>query len=205
MKTSFSFLVLAGALFACNAQIAQVLESEDAGTIPGGPDAGPGGEQTSDGGPQADATVIVTKDGGVVDGGKRACNLDHECNEDLAMSSLAGACFEGVCICKVGFHVQPSGKCGETEPPLCAAQGGTCRTNPAECGGSELQADFGTTMKCGDIQPFQCCLPKSECYAPIDVVCCGAAAMYYEPNCVNGWRTCAAGAPTPRLRSQGCL
>lgn len=203
MKTALLSLLLGGAILACNAQIAQVLESEDAGTVPAEAGGGP-----------VDGTIVTDASFGpkfedaspdaATDGGKRACNLDHECNEDLSMSSLAGSCFQGVCICKSNFYVQPSGKCGVTEPPLCAAQGGTCRTNPADCESSELEADFKTTMKCGDIQPFMCCLPKTECYAPVDIVCCGAATMYYEPSCVNGWRTCAAGAPMPRLRSQGC-
>ena len=194
-----SWLGLGGAaLLACNAQVATVLASTDGGTEPTD-----GGEVAIDGTIVTDATFGPTlpdatppgPDSGVV------CTQDQHCNFDLTMSALAGSCFEGTCVCKFGFYVQPNGKCGKTEPPTCAQQGGTCRTNPAECEDDELEADFGTTQKCGNLH--RCCIPKTQCYAPVDIVCCGAAAQYYEPNCVNGWKTCAT-APMPRLRSQGC-
>lgn len=39
--------------------------------------------------------------------------LDQTCNEDLAMSSFAGACnADATCTCKPGFTKQASGKCG---------------------------------------------------------------------------------------------
>jgi hypothetical protein len=206
MKTAFlalPALFFGSAVFACNAQIAQILGSEDAGAPQDGGSAD---------GPvviEVDASRPTRPDTGAdastsIDSGVVACTKDHECNFDLAMSSLAGSCFQGVCICKVGYYVQPNGKCGAQEPPSCTTVGGTCRKNPAECQAGELDAHYYSTMSCGDIMPAQCCIPAASCYAPIDIVCCGAAADYYEPTCVNGWRTCASGAPTPRLRSQGC-
>jgi hypothetical protein len=202
MRTDLLALLFGATLVGCNAQIAQILGTDDAGAAP---DSGPGREAgiveidaSTPPLPGTDADASTTTDGGV------ACTKDHECNFDLTMSSLAGSCFNGVCICKVGYYVQPNGKCGSTAPPSCPNQGGTCRENPATCQTGELEGDYETNMSCGDFQPAVCCTPAASCHAPIDIVCCGAAAAYYEPSCVNGWRTCAAGAPTPRLRSQGC-
>jgi hypothetical protein len=207
MKRAFlSSFFASGLLLACNAQIAQVLESEDAGTSPAA-DAGPAPyhDRGRDAALPEDAGFGPIDGGPITDGGKVACTLDHECNFELTMSALAGKCWNGICICDVGYFVQPNGKCGKDEPGDCATQGGTCRTNPSACQTGELETHFYTSMKCGDIQPFQCCVPAANCYAPVDIVCCGAAAQYYEPTCVNGWRTCAGGGPEPRLRSQGCL
>lgn len=135
--------------------------------------------------------------------GTEACVTDVDCNEDVAISALHGACFEGVCVCKFG-NVQPSGKCGPASPGDCAAHGGTCRQDPAECEASELRADLDTNTSCGDFAPALCCVPADKCKGPDDLVCCGAAADPYEPLCVNGWKTCGAAAPTPSTRQQGC-
>jgi len=132
------------------------------------------------------------------------CQTDADCNEAPAVSALWGQCFQGVCLCQPPFHVQPSGKCNKTPPPECNQQGGKCRQNPASCQPGELEGDLQTDMTCGDLVPAVCCFPAASCKAPIDLVCCGAAASYYEPTCVNGWKTCAAGAPIPRLRQDGC-
>jgi hypothetical protein len=136
----------------------------------------------------------------------RVCKVDAECNESPAISSLQGSCFEGACMCHAPFHVQPNGRCGAATPPECDAQGGKCRQAPdANCLAGELQGDVGTNMSCGDFAPAGCCFPAAACKAPVDFVCCGASTTPYEPTCVNGWRTCAGGGPTPRLRSQGCF
>jgi hypothetical protein len=137
--------------------------------------------------------------------GDLACATDQDCNEDPSISALHGQCFHGICICTTG-HVQPSGKCGPTPPPDCAAHGGTCRQEPATCAAGELQGEHDTNMSCGDFIAAVCCMDATTCKGPtVDLVCCGASATPYEPTCVNGWKTCSAGGPTPRIRSEGCF
>ena len=131
------------------------------------------------------------------------CEQDQDCNEDPMVSTLQGQCFSGVCICTVGY-VQPSGKCAAEPPAPCDAHSGTCRQDPAECEVGELRGELQTSASCGDFVPAVCCVPAASCQGPPDLVCCGAAAAPYEPLCVNGWKTCGAGAPTPRSRDQGC-
>lgn len=138
-----------------------------------------------------------------VPAGDEPCAEDADCNEDPAVSAMHGTCFSGVCVCTVGY-VQPSGKCGAAPPGDCAAHGGTCRQDPAECEAGELQGELETNSSCGDFVPALCCVPVDACKGPADLVCCGAAASAYEPLCVNGWRTCGPAAPTPRTRQQGC-
>ncbi len=132
------------------------------------------------------------------------CEQDHDCNEDPEVSTLHGSCFSGVCICTVGY-VQPGGKCAAAPPGDCGAHGGTCRQDPAECAAGELRGELQTNASCGDFVPAVCCVPSASCQGPADLVCCGAAASPYEPLCVNGWKTCGPGAPTPRSRDEGCL
>lgn len=132
------------------------------------------------------------------------CTFDAECNESPTLSRLQGTCFHGVCVCTPPAHVQPNGKCGETQSPGCAQQRGKCRQSPAECFPQELAGDEDTNRTCGDFVAAVCCIPEVACLSPVDLVCCGASTTPYEPICVNGWRTCGAGAPTPRLRAEGC-
>lgn len=147
----------------------------------------------------------ATPDAARADGGTKVCVADQDCNEDLAMSSLAGTCFSGVCICRANMFVQPSGKCGTKAPGECAAAGGTCRQQPPTCAAGELEGADTTNRSCGDLVAAVCCVPAASCKAPVELVCCGASTTPHEPICVNGWKTCGAGAPTPALRQNGCF
>jgi len=174
----------------CNGDI----EKENVGTTSdaGTPAPNDGGNGTLDG------TIIdgSTDGGTVIDAAARNCAKDGDCN--------GGTCFEGLCMCNGGKHVQPDGRCGDTPPKTCSESGGTCRQNEAVCESSELEGDIGTDMSCGDLIAAVCCFDKAKCKTTVDFVCCGASTTPYEPNCVNGWRTCAGGGPLPKLRSSSC-
>lgn len=202
-----SLLLFLG-LTACNAQIAQVLASEDAGATPleaGSPkDAGT---------TEIDATTSFDAGNGDSDGGPAPggiCSKDQDCNDDQSVNALWGTCFMGQCFCKSGNSIQPDGKCAPGNPPGCTSSTanqstGTCRQNPAECQQNEMQGSYWSTMTCGDLVPVVCCIEKTKCTSFFDVVCCGASSTPYEPVCVNGWKTCDPGAPTPRVRGNaGC-
>jgi hypothetical protein len=166
-------------------------------------------------GPACDGRVAspVPGDGGVsVDGSSvdaatagRACVSDVDCNDDPAVSSLLGSCFEGLCICRDGAQVQPSGRCGRDDAPACVEQGGRCRQDPAVCADGELEGDYAANMSCGDFVAAVCCHGAKDCKGAVDLVCCGASTTPYEPRCVNGWKTCDSGAPKPARRAEGCL
>lgn len=132
------------------------------------------------------------------------CVTDQDCNENATMSALMGSCFEGMCMCNAPYHVQPNGKCGSALPPDCQSSGGSCRQEPAQCESGELEGNADANMSCGDFVPAVCCYAKVQCKTTVDFVCCGASTQPYEPNCVNGWRTCAGLGPTPMLRKATC-
>jgi hypothetical protein len=229
-KAFLMLLSCAAAVTGCNAQIATVLSSDDAGsTVPPDAAGAPADASSGDGA----TTAACAARGGVclpagtsappdrrpdadvpcegtdicwvlVESGDSACTTDAECNEDPSVSSLRGECFHGTCVCQAPYHVQPSGKCAETPPPNCPASGGTCRQVPAECQATELAGSADMHLSCGDETPALCCVPTASCKASVDFVCCGASASPYEPSCVNGWKTCAGPGPWPRLRQEGC-
>jgi hypothetical protein len=244
---SLALLVLGVPLAAigCNAQVATVLESDDAGTTT---PAGDGGS-TFEAGSSAEggsAPDCATKGGECLPAGvtpkslKRkanpgegscagsdvcwlpplttpgstpVCYNDAGCNEDPSMSSLAGTCFGGLCMCKPGFHVQPSGKCGATAPTTCA--GGTCRQEPAACAAGELEGSTETNMACGDFIAAVCCSEQALCKAPsreaagagwfsFEMLCCAPNGGASAPICVNGYQTCRSGE-TAVDKKFGCL
>lgn len=151
-----------------------------------------------------DASSSSAADAGAPPSSK-VCTVDQECNEDPTMSSLAGTCFQGVCICRANMFVQTSGRCGSKPPADCATLGGTCRQAPAACAAGELEGAEPTNRSCGDFVAAVCCLPATACRAAVDLVCCGASTTPHEPICVNGWKTCGAGGPTPAIRQNGCF
>lgn len=190
MRPLLLLFIASIAFAACDGEIEKenVATTSDAGT----PTPNDGGGGT------LDATVVdgATDGDAAFDGGTRACAKDADCN--------GGSCFEGLCMCPGGKHVQPDGRCGDAAPKICSEGGGTCRQNEAVCNAGELEGDLDTNMSCGDLVAAVCCFDAAKCKTTVDFVCCGASTTPYEPSCVNGWRTCAAGGPTPKLRSQGC-
>lgn len=94
MRTSF-FLSLSVCLVAaaCGASTTDTSSSGDAGVAT---DAASGDAAT---GGDAAATP------GAV------CKTDADCNDDPAMSSLAGTCDEGRCRCRTGLFIVPGGHC----------------------------------------------------------------------------------------------
>lgn len=142
------------------------------------------------------------------------CFNDQQCNGDSSVSALWGTCFFGVCMCKPGYTVQPSGKCHTPPPPECATQKGTCRQQPAECLVDELASAQETETSCGDLIAATCCNKKATCngpareaagsgYVPVDFVCCGPNDAAHAPICVNGWQTCPKG-DTPVAKPGRC-
>lgn len=220
---------------ACDGQVATVLASDDSGTSAPGQDAGgadgassgpieagasdcaprggvclPSGASAPPNRRSANASEGRCSPGEVcwvlASAGDAACTTDPDCNDDPSVSALHGGCFMGVCICKNGFFVQPNGKCGPTKPASCPSSGGTCRQMPAQCNAGELETHFDTSQEsCGDLIAAVCCVPTASCKAPIDLVCCGASTTEYEPSCVNGWKTCGASGPTPKVRTGTCF
>ncbi len=174
-------------------------------TVPADASASDGGTPPSDAATSDASRADGAGGGGGGGGAAKVCVTDQDCNEDPAMSSLAGTCFSGACICRANMFVQPSGKCGTKAPAECAASGGTCRQQPATCAAGELEGADTTNRSCGDLVAAVCCVPAASCKAPVDLVCCGASTTPHEPICVNGWKTCGAGAPTPALRQNGCF
>ena len=122
------------------------------------------------------------------------CANDGDCK--------GGTCFEGMCMCDLPKYVQADGRCGDEKPKDCATASGTCRQSPAECMTGELEADIETDQSCGDFVAAVCCFPAAACKMTVDFVCCGANVEPYEPNCVNGWRTCMG--LMPKLRDTKC-
>lgn len=144
------------------------------------------------------------------------CQNDQACNADMTMSSFAGQCFGGICICKSGFIVQPDGRCGKTAPPECTTQSGKCTQQPATCPAGSLASDPATNMSCGDLIAAVCCFTENVCTGPsrevagggripIDMACCGTAGGASDRLCVNGWQTCPAGTTPVDKSVGGCL
>lgn len=121
------------------------------------------------------------------------CAINDDCK--------GGSCFQGMCMCQLPKYVQSDGRCGDEKPPECTASSGTCRQQPAECMTGELEGELGTNQSCGDFVAAVCCFQATSCKMTADIVCCGASTTPYEPNCVNGWRTCMG--LMPKLRSSG--
>lgn len=125
----------------------------------------------------------------VPDATAAACTVDTGCNDDPKISSSVGTCTLGICVCRPGAYLQPSGKCGFAAPPLCLPQGGACRQNPDTCLAGELRSDQNTNMSCGDLIAAVCCVKATACKAPIDFTCCSKTNLS-GPICVSGWKTC---------------
>lgn len=130
------------------------------------------------------------------------CSKDHECNEDPSVSSIKGLCYHGICVCNPGLYVQPSGKCGVTPPPDCAAHGGTCE-QAATCAAGKLTSSTSTNQSCGGSNEAVCCIEQTSCIGPLNeekgtMVCCapdnGGDDSVTPPICVNGWKTCPPGS-----------
>jgi len=119
------------------------------------------------------------------------------------MSGLAGACFDGICVCKMGFTVQLSGKCGKAAAPNCEKQGGTCFQGTESCAPGKL-AGYQATITCGDLIAAVCCFDEAKCksavievpgkgYVPSPFHCCAGDDSGRDAICVNGWQTCHPG------------
>ncbi len=175
----------------------------------------------SDGASSADASMIPDADASLdaasaahdasVDlpdlGSIGRCEVDSDCNDDLALSSVLGECIGGQCFCREGSWMQASGRCGTTAP-TCAASGGTCRSSTDVghwCLAVEGLRPIATTANedcvargAGDV----CCIEETTCRRHPDFVdSCyvqGSDAAYVPP-CTNGWLTCVPG-DSPELR-----
>lgn len=157
----------------------------------GGPD---GGSDPDDGGATGSGETLPSgEDAGTpVDaeaGAGPGCLADKDCNEDPAVSALWGTCFRGICVCKPGFHVQPSGRCSPKLPADCRQSGGACKQEPASCAPGAIEGSDPTNMSCGDLIAAVCCFAR--CKGP-EFVCCGPTGV--QPVvCESGWRTCTNG------------
>lgn len=174
-------------------------------TVPGtGDDAGGGGGAadgaTGPGTPGLDAAI---RDGQPPprDGAVAVCKTDPDCNGVPEISSLLGRCFQGICICNDGFHVQPDGKCSKTLPVPCTPSG-KCVQNPATCPGGLLEGSLYVNMTCGDLVAAVCCFDPATCIGP-QFTCCGPTDAAHAPICESGYRTCPSGF-TPVAPGAGC-
>lgn len=91
----------------------------------------------------------------------------------------SGECFYGVCVCHVGFEVQPDGRCGEAQPD---AGDSRCDAAVGECRGPHRDGEDGARLS-------------------VDFVCCDEAGAN-PPTCVCGFETCVA-PQRPRRKSDG--
>lgn len=132
-----------------------------------------------------------------------ACKTEADCSEDpspAAVSAAVYVCFQGVCACRPGYHVQPNGKCAAKDPQDCTASSGRC-VNGTQCEPGWHRTSTVTDQTCGDFQAATCCAPI--CKTPVDLVCCNFSdGKKSEPVCVSGWTTCETGKPD--LRSNNC-
>jgi hypothetical protein len=98
---------------ACNAKVANVLESSP----------------TSDGGGDPSGSGIGSSTSGA------ACQTAAECNDDPSISTLYGRCENGRCVCDAMLNPSqapftPRGKCGPQAPDCTIGQDQTCNASP---------------------------------------------------------------------------
>lgn len=110
---------------------------------------------------------------------------DQECNEDLAMSALAGDCGpDGRCTCGAGFETGPDGR--------CRPQGSLCR---ADAGGLPTFADGGAPAAAGSCEGVSCAFAGACSADDAGLVSCTPAApvagCFPAPSC--GVVECGAG------------
>lgn len=129
--------------------------------------------------------------------GDTACTIDAECNPSPTISTLYGSCFQGICVCKTGYHVQPNGKCAPAVPGDCKSQGGSCVTI-AGCATGQVEGTAAANLSCGDFAPAVCCYRQdtqpSQCKGPSadSFQCCAPNDASHLPVCESGWITCPA-------------
>lgn len=145
---------------------------------------------SADAGAAPDAFVDVPAESET--GSDVRCATDQECNDDPAISSLAGRCFAGLCFCLPSFYVQKSGRCGSGVPPACVEQGGECQGS-ATCSAGTMEGIVPPNQACGDAGTAVCCLPDATCRGHSAFICCSVDSVAHAPVCVNGWRTCPHG------------
>lgn len=123
----------------------------------------------------------------------------QDCNEDLAMSALAGACGDdGRCTCTAAFETGPAGRC-RPQGALCREpdagptlrDGGAPLPPTGSCEG--LACAFGDHCEVDDAGVPGCtgALPEAGCFAPPT---CGALSCGAGCTCVGGadagWCNC---------------
>ena len=188
------------AIVACGGAVSSVPSANDdaggGGGGGGGTDGATGplppgldGAAKPDGAPPPDASVAV-------------CKTDPDCNGDPQVSSLEGSCYQGICICRSGLHVQPDGKCSKTLPTPCTSSAGKCVQNPATCQAGLLEGSLYVNMTCGDFVAAVCCFDPASCIGP-QFTCCGPTDAVHAAVCESGYRTCPAGY-TPVGPGGGC-
>jgi hypothetical protein len=121
------------------------------------------------------------------DTGNANCKTDADCGDPKAPVAW-GKCFLGLCMCRSGYHVQPSGKCGTDLPADCATQGGSCVTAPATCAGGALVGSDPMNQTCG--ASGTCCMPAASCKGSTSFSCCAPNSVVHAARCESGWRTC---------------
>jgi hypothetical protein len=176
------------AIVACGGAVSSVPNAEsDAGGGGGGgaTDAAPGPRPPGeDGGGKPDAP-------GPTDGAVSVCKADQDCNGDPQVSSLEGYCYEGICICREGLHVQPNGKCSKTPVPPCMSSSGKCFQEPANCPSGFVEGSQDADFTCGDLIPAVCCFASTSCQGPA-FNCCSPVGGTRAQICESGYRTCPA-------------
>lgn len=185
-----SALVVALSVAGCGGSVSEVPGSSGtsgtSGTSGGNSSGGGSSGTTTDAGTKPDASLTPV------------CTVDADCNGDPQISSLEGTCYQGICICRDGLHVQPGGKCKKTPPPECMASGGKCFQMPATCPTGTLEGSAGAAMSCGDLVAAVCCYTDTQCVGP-DFTCCGPTDAGHAAICENGYRTCPDGySPVPK-------
>lgn len=189
--------LLVAASNGCNAQIATVLASEDAGgsssqddsSLPDAgalPNAGAAGDCAAGGGiclPEGQSAPpthqMATADDGTCAEGQvcwlpiettatsQVCSSDQDCNSEASISALHGKCFFGICQCNPGFYVQSNGKCAPTPQPSCLTHPSASCSSGETCPAGSLAGTGEMNMWCGDDTPAVCCTPKTACQGPV--------------------------------------
>jgi hypothetical protein len=184
--------VLLGASAACGGRIDRAAPDEasadEAGRLPGAPEeAEAPGQMAPSRSPNAPPAA-----------GGNACTEDADCNENPETLQLLGTCWkaneaEGICLCREGATMQPSGRCGHAPAPSCAQQGGACSPWAACSEASGSQADALASAVCGR-QGAVCCVPTASCrQTPVTYCYKKGTDAAYVPPCINGWITCHPG------------
>jgi len=180
-----------GILVACGGRATDVPSADvDAGST--------GGDAATDSG-------ATTTDGGTDARAKAACRTVQDCNEEPMTSPPAGVCdgvpgYDGVCICRAGFHIQPDGKCGSAPLPSCTGMGGQCMQGATKCPAGTVPGSEAANMSCGDLVAAACCFEAAQCFGPFPFVCCGPADEHIPPFCESGYLTCTP----PNTPGGGC-